>query len=137
MPLTVDIVTPDGHLLTREVESIVLPTPQGETGILCGHIPLLTKILRGELKLLHGGSTDLIVVDHGFAQVIGDHVAILTEGAVDIVDIDLKSVEAAQKRAEEALEEAKRNNLDPMEIEQMETRMQFLLTQKLLKSGHR
>jgi F0F1-type ATP synthase epsilon subunit len=98
---------------------------------------LLTKILRGELKLFTDGSTDFIVVDHGFAQVIGDHVAILTEGAVDIVDIDLNSVEAAQKRAEEALEEAKRNNLDPMEIEQLETRMQFLLTQKLLKSGHR
>jgi len=135
MPLLVDIVTPEGKLLSREVDSAVIPTASGETGILPGHIPLLTKVVRGELKLISGGEIDRIAVDFGFAEVIGDRVAILAEGAVDIDDMDLGSIEAAQKRAEDALEAAKNENLDPAEVEQLETRIQFLMTQKLMKES--
>jgi F-type H+-transporting ATPase subunit epsilon len=131
----VEIVTPEGTLLSKEVDGVVLPTTSGETGILPGHIPLITKIQRGELKLIEGTATDLIAVDRGFAEVIGDRVAILTEGAVDIEDVDLGSIEAAQKRATDALEEARKNDLDPAEVEALETRLQFLMTQKLIKSS--
>lgn len=137
MSLNVEIITPEGKLLTREVDSVVIPTASGDTGILPGHIPLITKVTRGELKLVSGGSADLIAVDNGFAEVIGDHVAILTEGAVDIEDIDLGSIEEAQRRAETALEEARQSNMDPDELEHLETRIQFLVTQKLLKETRR
>lgn len=135
MSLLVEIVTPEGRLLSREVDSAVIPTESGETGVLPGHIPLLTKVVRGELKLISGNDIDRIAVDKGFAEVIGDRVAILAEGAVDIDDVDLGSIEAAQQRATDALEEAKKENLDPAEIEQLETRLQFLLTQKLMKQS--
>jgi len=135
MALLVDIVTPEGKLLSREVDSAVIPTESGETGILPGHIPLITKVVRGELKLITGPEVDRIAVDRGFAEVIGNRVAILAEGAVDIDDVDLGSIEAAQKRAEEALEAAKNENMDPAEVEQLETRLQFLLTQKLMKES--
>ena len=137
MALNVEIITPEGKLLTREVDSVVIPTANGDTGILPGHIPLITKVCRGELKLVSGGTADLIAVDDGFAEVIGDRVAILTEGAVDIEDIDLGSVEEAQRRAEAALEEARQSNMDPDELEHLETRIQFLITQKLLKETRR
>ncbi len=135
MSLLVDIVTPEGKLLSREVDSAVIPTASGETGILPGHIPLITKVIRGELRLISGAEVDRIAVDKGFAEVIGNRVAILAEGAVDIDDIDLGSIEAAQKRAEEALEEAKNENMDPAEVEQLETRLQFLISQKLMKAS--
>jgi F-type H+-transporting ATPase subunit epsilon len=137
MSLNVEIITPEGKLLTREVDSVVIPTMDGETGILPGHIPVITKVVRGELKLISGTTADLIAVDNGFAEVIGDRVAILTEGAVDIDDIDLGSVVEAQQRAENALEEARLNNMDPVELEHLETRVQFLMTQKLLKETRR
>ena len=66
---------------------------------------------------------------------IGNRVAILAEGAVDIDDVDLGSIEAAQQRAEEALEAAKNENMDPSDIEALETRLQFLMTQKLMKES--
>lgn len=135
MSLLVDIVTPEGKLLSKEVDSAVIPTESGETGILPGHIPLITKVVRGELKLIEGGEVDRIAVDKGFAEVIGNRVAILAEGAVDIDDIDLGSIEAAQQRANEALEAAKDENMDPSEIEALETRLQFLMAQKLMKEG--
>jgi F-type H+-transporting ATPase subunit epsilon len=135
MPIDVEIVTPNGLLLNRSVDAVVLPTLEGEVGILPGHIPLLTKVVRGELKLIDASRTDLIVVDNGFAEVVGNRVAVLTEGAVDIEDIDLKSIEAARDRAEKALEEARNSDIDPEEIEQLETRLQFLLAQKFAKAG--
>ena len=137
MSLNVEIITPEGKLLSREVDSVVIPTMSGETGILPGHIPVVTKVVRGELKLVSGNSADLIAVDNGFAEVIGDHVAILTEGAVDIEDIDLGSIEEAQRRAEQALEDARLNNMDPDELEHLETQIQFLIAQKLMKETRR
>lgn len=137
MSLTVDIITPEGKLLSRDVDSVIIPTMDGETGILPGHIPVITKVMRGELKLISGTDSDLIAVDNGFAEVIGDRVAILTEGAIDIDDIDLGTVEAARARAEAALEEAKDSNIDPDELDRLETQLQFLLTQKLLKENTR
>lgn len=137
MSLTVDIITPEGKLLSRDVDSVIIPTMDGETGILPGHIPVITKVIRGELKLISGSDSDLIAVDNGFAEVIGDRVAILTEGAIDIDDIDLGTVEAARARAEAALEEAKDSNIDPDELDRLETQLQFLLTQKLLKENTR
>ena len=134
MSLQVEIVTPEGKLLSREVDSVIIPTELGETGILPGHVPLLAKVVRGELRLTQGVETDRIAVDKGFAEVIGSRVAILVEGAVDIDDVDLGMIETAQKRAEEALEAAKNQNMDPSEIEQMETRLQFLMAQKLMKN---
>ena len=133
MGLTLEIVTPEGTLINQEADSVVLPTSMGETGILPGHIPWLITVQRGELKVMTGGSVDHIAVSDGFALVIGDHVSVLTEGAIDVKDIDLAQVEEARKRAEIALEEAKNRQMDPVELEKMETRVQFLMAQKLTK----
>ena len=135
MGLVVEIVTPEGKLLSREVDAAIIPTESGETGILPGHIPLITKVVRGELKLVSGPAIDRIAVDKGFAEIIGDRVAILAEGAIDVEDIDLGSITAAQERATKALEQAKNENMDPEEIEKIETRLQFLITQQLIKEG--
>ena len=133
MSLKLEIVTPEEKVYSETVDSVVLPTTSGEVGILSGHVPLITEIMAGELAVTKEGELDLLAVDVGFAEVVGDTVSVLTEAAVDIEDIDLASVEQAQRRAEEALREAQEQNLDPDEIEALEAKVRFALVQQQAK----
>ncbi len=131
--MLLEIVTPEKKVYSEQVESVVLPTVEGEVGILPGHIPLLTMLDLGELQVAAKGKVESLAVDKGFAQVYGDKVSVLTEAAIDVEEIDLSEVEKAQERAEKALEEAEKEGMDPAEIEQLENLVRFSLQQKLLK----
>jgi F-type H+-transporting ATPase subunit epsilon len=131
--MLLEIVTPEKKVYSEQVESVVLPTVEGEVGILPGHIPLLTMLDLGELQVAAKGKVESLAVDKGFAQVYGDKVSVLTEAAINVEEIDLSEVEKAQERAEKALEEAEKEGMDPAEIEQLENLVRFSLQQKLLK----
>ncbi len=137
MSLTLEIITPDERVLSIEADQVVLPTESGEAGILTGHIPMVTKVVAGELKVIKGGNTEFIAVDNGFAKVLGNTISVLTEAAVDVKDIDLSEVESAQARAEEALRIAAAEGHDPSEVDRLESSIQFLITQKLAKGRRR
>ena len=135
--LTLEIITPDEKVLSTEADQVVLPTESGEAGILTGHIPIVTKVIAGELKVIKDGNTEFIAVDHGFAKVLGNTISVLTEAAVDVKDIDLSEVESAQARAEEALRTAEAEGIDPSEVDRLESNIQFLIAQKLAKGRRR
>lgn len=137
MSLTLEIITPDEKVLSAEADQVVLPTESGETGILTGHVPLITKLIPGELKVIKGGTTDYVAVSSGFAKVIGNTISVLTEAAVDVAEVDLSEIESSQARAEEALQKAAEENIDPDELEALEKNVQFLVAQKLAKGRRR
>ncbi len=135
MPLLLEIVTPEARVYSDTIETVVIPTVEGEIGILPGHIPLLTQIQAGELRVAKNGQTEFLVVGHGFAQVQGDHVSVLAESAITEEKIDVNAVEEARKRAEEALKE--KFDLDPGEIERLEGVVRFAVAQLAVKSRRR
>lgn len=135
--LTLEIITPDKKILSTEADQVVLPTESGEAGILTGHIPIVTKVIAGELKVIKDGNTEFIAVDHGFAKVLGNTISVLTEAAVDVKDIDLSEVESAQARAEEALRTAAAEGIDSSEVDRLESNIQFLIAQKIAKGRRR
>jgi F-type H+-transporting ATPase subunit epsilon len=135
--INLEIITPDEKILSTEADQVVLPTESGETGILNGHVPIVTKLIAGELKVIKGGNTEFIAVDHGFAKVLGNTISVLTEAAVDVKDIDLADVESAQARAEEALRTAAAEGIDPSEVDRLESNIQFLIAQKIAKGRRR
>jgi len=137
MALTLDIITPDHKVLSAEADQVVLPTENGEAGILAGHVPMVTKIVAGELKVLKAGQADYIAVDKGFAKILGNTISVLTEAAVDVKEIDLSEVESAQARAEEALKNAASEGVDPDKIERLESNVRYLIAQKLAKGRRR
>lgn len=135
--LTLEIITPDNKVLETEAEQVVLPTESGETGILSGHVPMVTKIVAGELKLINKGQIESVAVDHGFAKILGDTISVLTEAAIDVKEIDLSEVEAAQARAEEALKIAESEGFEEEELASLESNVRYLLAQKLAKGKRR
>jgi len=135
MPLTLEIVTPEARVYSDTIDSVVIPTVEGEVGILPGHISLLTEVEDGELRVTKNGQTQLLVVGGGFAQVESDRIRVLAENAITEEKIDEKAVEAALARAEAQLKEAE--HLDPSEFEKLQNLVRFSGVQLAVKRRRR
>lgn len=135
MPLTLEIVTPEAKVYSDTIDSVVIPTLVGEIGILPGHIPLLTQIADGELRVTKGGNTELLAIGGGFAEIEGDQVRVLAERAITEDDIDEKAVEEALKRAQKELENAK--TLDPQSYEHLQNLVRYSGVQLAVKRRRR
>lgn len=133
MPLLLEIVTPEKRVFSEPVEHVVVPTAAGEIDILPGHVPLISILEPGELKLGQGGKLRGLAIDRGFVQILGDKVSILAEGAIDVTSLDLAAIEEARIAAEHALEDARKRGEDPALIEELETKARFAVVQKLVK----
>jgi F-type H+-transporting ATPase subunit epsilon len=135
MPLTLEIVTPEAKVYSDTIDSVVIPTVEGEIGVLPGHIPLLTQVQDGELRVTKGATTQLLVVSGGFAQIDGDRVRVLAENAINEEKIDENAVEAALKRAEDQLREAK--DMDPQQYEHLQSMVRYSGVQLAVKRKKR
>jgi F-type H+-transporting ATPase subunit epsilon len=135
MPLILEIVTPEARVYSDTIDSVVIPTVEGEIGVLPGHIPLLMQMGYGELRVTKGGATQLLVVGGGFAQIVADKISILAESAINEEKIDEHAVETAMKRAEEALKG--KDSLDPAEVERLESFVRSSVAQLALKRRRR
>jgi F-type H+-transporting ATPase subunit epsilon len=135
MALTLEIVTPESRVFSDTVDSVVIPTVEGEIGVLPGHIPLVTKVNDGELRVIKGNTTQLLAVSGGFAQVASDKVSVLAEHACSEDKIDEKAVEEAMRRAEQQLHDAK--DMDPNQFEHLQGLVRFSGIQLAVKRRHR
>jgi len=135
MPLILEIVTPDARVYQDTIDTVVIPTVEGEVGILPGHIPLLTQVQHGELRVTKGTETTWLAVSGGFAEVEGDRVHILAEHAITEEKIDEKAVEAAMARAQKELEDAK--HLDPQQYEHLQSLVRYSGVQLAVKRRRR
>ncbi len=131
MPLTLEIVTPEGRVYSNTVETVVIPTTEGEIGILPGHIPLLTQVDSGDLRVTKDGQVVHLAVGGGFVQVEGDLVSVLAEHAIKEEQIDTEAAERAVQRAQEALKE--KSSLEPSEVERLEGVVRFAVAQLAVK----
>ncbi len=127
MALTLEIVTPESRVYSDTIDTVVIPTVEGEIGVLAGHIPLLTQVENGELRVTKEGKTSYLAVGGGFAQIVGDRVSILAESAITEDKIDEDAVEKAMQRAQEALRG--KDALEPAEVERLESVVRFAVAQ--------
>ena len=135
MALTLEIVTPEARVYSDTIDTVVIPTVEGEVGILPGHIPLLTQVEDGELRVTKGGVTQFLAVSGGFAEVEADTVRVLAEHAITEEKIDEKAVEDALRRAQEQLAEAK--HLDPQQYERLQGLVRYSGVQLAVKRRRR
>jgi F-type H+-transporting ATPase subunit epsilon len=135
MALTLEIVTPEARVYSDTIDTVVIPTTSGEIGILPGHIPLLTQIEHGELRVTKNGLTTLLAVSGGFAEIEGDHIHVLAENAITEEKIDENAVEAALKRAEDELRAAK--DIDPQQYEHLQNLVRYSGVQLAVKRRRR
>jgi F-type H+-transporting ATPase subunit epsilon len=105
--LRLEIVTPEEKTYSDDVDYVVIPGVEGELGVLPQHVPLMTQLLPGELRVVKNGEELRLAVGEGFVEITADKVAVLTDMAVRESDIDEKAAEEAVRRAEQAMRETR------------------------------
>jgi F-type H+-transporting ATPase subunit epsilon len=103
--LRLEIVTPEATVYSEDVEMVTLPGLVGEFGVYPQHVPLMTRIVPGEMTVRKQGSDNYLAIGEGLVEVTGDRVAILTDMAVAAANIDEAKAQDARQRAEARLRE--------------------------------
>jgi F-type H+-transporting ATPase subunit epsilon len=115
MPFALEIVTPERLAWKGEASALVLPTIDGEVGILPKHEPYVTVLGHGEGRITAlDGTVEHIAIIGGFVQVRPDRVFVLAESADLAGELDLVAIEKARVTAESAL--ADTSAMDPAAI---------------------
>jgi F-type H+-transporting ATPase subunit epsilon len=103
--LKLEIVTPEGRAYQDDVDMVVLPGSEGELGIYPAHVPLMTQLAPGEVRIFKDGKQTELVVGSGFAEITQTQVSVLTDSAIEDESIDENVTEEAIRRAEAALKD--------------------------------
>jgi len=102
------IATPEKVIYENDVFKISIPTTTGEITILPHHIPLVSIVQAGELKIADELGEQVIAVSSGFVEIkANNEVIILADNAERAELIDIERAEAARKRAEEEMQKVK------------------------------
>src|SRR6266571_3710077 len=103
--LKLEIVTPEAKIYSEDVNMVTLPGSEGEFGVYPKHVPLLTTLKPGELRVLKDGRETAMAVGGGFVEIKADAVSVLTDMALESAQIDVAAAEAAVERAKAAMKE--------------------------------
>jgi F-type H+-transporting ATPase subunit epsilon len=101
------IVTADAQIFDEEADLIIAPGGAGELGIQARHIPIVTTLKAGQLRVEQQQNEKVFAVAGGFMEVRhedeGSAAIVLAQAAEPAEAIDVARAEAARKRAEERL----------------------------------
>ena len=131
--LRLEIVTPEAKAFSEDVEMVVLPGMDGEIGVYPQHVPLLTTLKPGELRVFKSGKETSLAVGEGFAEITGESISVLTDMALESTAIDESAAEAAVARAQAAMKE----DLGSEEVAAVQASLQKALAQLHVKRRHR
>lgn len=98
-PLTVR--TPTGVVFEGPVQSLTVLTPEGFITVLAHHMPLVTLLSEGEMRITAAGQERTLVLEGGFLQIDTDGATVLSDFAAEAESIEVGKVEEAKKAAEE------------------------------------
>jgi F-type H+-transporting ATPase subunit epsilon len=103
----VEVVTAERQLYSGEADTVIAPGTEGQLGILPRHAALLTTLKVGEMLIKLGGAEEPFFVSGGFLEVSNNRVTVLAETAEHAEEIDQARAEAARRRAQEYLVQAR------------------------------
>lgn len=109
MTLKIRVIAPDKIVWDAEAEEIILPSSTGQLGILTGHIPLLTALDIGVMRVRINKEWKPIILLGGFAEIQNNDVTILVNGAEEVSDLDLEKAKEDLEEATKALEKSETN----------------------------
>ena len=126
--LKLEIISPKEKVFSTEAKQVVLPTESGEIGLLTGHIPMVTQLKLGALKVINDSSQDIFAIKGGFAQLVSDTISILTDEAVAASDLEASEIEQSINAVEKKLADSE----SASEKQSLSKRLKFYQLQESL-----
>jgi len=138
--LSFTILTPTGTLAKLDnVDVVVANTTTGQIAVLPNHIPLLTRLEHGELRVKTEGKELYFTLFEGFLNVSPDNtVTVMADNAKRSEELNVETIRKAKEDALKALSE--KEKLSATEILKAETAMrraimELKVAEKKLRRG--
>lgn len=106
------LVSLDGVKFSEDVYEVILPTMDGEIGVLPGHMPLISVATRGAISVRREANhpddmLEFFAISGGAIEVSGNTLRVLVDEADNAEEISEEEAKAAMERAQKLLAEAK------------------------------
>ena len=96
---TVEIISPGQTILKQETNEVIIPSFEGQMGILSNHIPLITFLRPGIITIKAEGEKKYYV-EEGTVEFSNNNLLILTSTASDIAHLDKSKINELLQKAE-------------------------------------
>lgn len=103
--LLLEIVTPARTVYSQDVNMVIARTVEGDIGVMAGHIPLVTVLVPGVMRVRDDSEVEQkIAISGGFLEVSPDNkVTVLAQTAEKAEEIDVERARESRARAERRL----------------------------------
>ena len=101
---TVEIISPDKSIIKSDTTEVIIPSFEGEMGILKDHIPLITFLRPGIIEIKDQIERKYFVED-GTVEFSNNNLLILTSTAKEVSNIDKESLSTIIGKVEKKLGE--------------------------------
>ena len=101
--LNIRVIAPDKTVWDAKAEEIILPSSTGQLGILKGHIPLLTALDIGVMRVRINKEWQPIILLGGFAEIDNDNITILVNGTEETSNLNRDIAQSNLEKASKAL----------------------------------
>ena len=96
---TDEIISPEKTILKQETNEVVIPSFEGQMGILNNHIPLIT-FLRPGIITIKAEDEKKFYVEEGTVEFSNNNLLILTSTAGDLANLDKNKINDLLQKAE-------------------------------------
>ncbi|MEX0286779.1 MAG: F0F1 ATP synthase subunit epsilon [Paracoccaceae bacterium] len=107
-----DLVSPERRLASLEVTAVSIPGAEGDMTAMAGHMPTITTLRPGILRVEGASGTEEYVVSGGFAEINAAATSVLAEKAVARADVTKEFLDSLRQEAEAAHEAAEHHVKD-------------------------
>jgi len=107
MKFSLKLISPEGIKYEGEVDEAILPTANGQIGVLANHQPLVALLCPGEIILKEGGKEHYLATDGGIVKIANNQMNIVADGAQYAEELEELKIIEARERAKKSLSEAK------------------------------
>ena len=103
---TVEIISPDQTVLKQETNEVIIPSYEGQMGIMKDHIPLITFLRPGILTIKTEGEKKYYI-EEGTVEFSNNNLLVLTSTAKDLESFKKISINDLIQKEEEKLKNNK------------------------------
>ena len=96
---TLKLITPAGVAFEGEIGQASIPTPDGQLTILPNHMPIMTLLAPGEIRIQTGNKEHYLSTEGGVAYISKNLLKILADTAESADTLDQAKIEEAKQKA--------------------------------------
>ena len=111
MKFRMEVITPERVVFRKDIDMVIVPGSEGELAVMARHIPFMTGLKPGVVRIKADQSWEKMAVGGGILQVTEEKTSILADTAELAEEIDVERARKDRKKAIEQLEKAERTEM--------------------------